>query len=66
MCVCVSSFLCFCFHENLRELNGVRNEFLFFLESQREENLVFSFPKGRLAEVKDPGSQLILNKLENR
>ena len=40
MCVCVymSSFLCFCFYENLQELNGVRmnmgrDEFL-FLESQ--------------------------------
>ena len=40
--------------------------FYFFLESQREEGLVFSFPKGRLVEVKNPGTQLIVNKLESR
>ena len=54
--VCVSSFLCFCFYENLQELNGVRtrmnigrDEFL-FLESwvEREESLSLSFSMGWL------------------
>ena len=48
----MSSFLCFCFYENLQELNGVRmrmdgekDEFL-FLVVEREESLSLSFPKG--------------------
>lgn len=48
----MSSFLCFCFHKNLRELNGVRtrmngekDEFYFWMV-EREESLSLSFPKG--------------------
>ena len=50
----MSSFLCFCFYENLQELSGVRtrmdgekDEFLFF-GWLREESLSLSFPKGWL------------------
>ena len=50
----MSSFLCFCFYENLQELNGVkmrmnigRDEFL-FLEKLEREGLVFILSKGRL------------------
>lgn len=47
MCVGCSSFLCFCFYENLQELNGVRtrmnggrDEFLFFGElGEKREDL---------------------------
>ena len=52
----MSSFLCFCFYENLQELNGVRmrmngekDEFLFFGRVEREE-AVFIFPYGRMLE----------------
>ena len=48
-CECImSSFLCFCFYENLQELNGVkmrmnigRDEFL-FLESWVRKEVVFN------------------------
>ena len=50
----MSSFLCFCFYENLQELNGVRmrmdgekDEFLFF-ESWKKMSLFLSFSKGWL------------------
>lgn len=50
----MSSFLCFCFHKNLQELNGVRtrmngekDEFLFLGKLERE-GLVFILSKGRL------------------
>ena len=52
MSMYMSSFLCFCFYENLQELNGVRmrtngekDEFL-FLEVERE-GLVFILSKGK-------------------
>lgn len=52
----MSSFFCFCFYENLRELNGVRrrmdgekDEFL-FLEKLEREGLVFILSKGRLVD----------------
>ena len=48
----MSSFLCFCFYENLQELNGVRtrmnigrDEFYFWMV-EKEESLSLSFPKG--------------------
>lgn len=49
MDMCVSSFLCFCFHKNLLELNGVKtrtngekDEFLFLEKLERRES-VFIF-----------------------
>ena len=66
MNVCVSSFLCFCFYENLQELNRVktrmnegRNEFLFFWRVGREESLSFLFLRDRLVGL------VIANKLES-
>lgn len=50
----MSSFLCFCFYENLQELNGVRTEMngekdeFLFLGVEREEGLSLSFLKGGL------------------
>ena len=51
----MSSFLCFCFYENLQELNGVRmrmngekDKFLFFESWERKESLFLSFPVGWL------------------
>ena len=46
----MSSFLCFCFYKNLRELNGVRtgidggrDEFLFFGEVRERRVCLYSF-----------------------
>ena len=51
----MSLFLCFCFYENLQELNGVRtrmdrekDEFLFLEKLERRESLSLSFSKGWL------------------
>lgn len=55
ICMNMSSFLCFCFYENLQELNGVRmrmngekDEFYFWMV-EREESLFLSFSYGMVS-----------------
>ena len=57
MNVCVSSFLCFCFYENLQELNRVKTR---MNEGRNElESLSFLFLRDRLVGL------VIANKLES-
>ena len=60
----MSSFLCFCFYKNLRELNGVRtgmngekDEFLFF--GVEREEIVF------ILSLRDDQLAVMVNKLQS-